>query len=149
MNRGFTLIELMIVIAIIAIIAAIAIPNLIEARKSGNESSAIGSLRTISTAQTLFREADKDGNESLDYAASLEILWKYNLIDPVLGAGTKQGYIFSIRRNQEIPEFQWNCTAAPQAPGSSGTRYFYVNETGVIRYETNTAATSTSPALGR
>jgi prepilin-type N-terminal cleavage/methylation domain-containing protein len=149
MNRGFTLIELMIVIAIIAIIAAIAIPNLIEARKSGNESSAIGTLRTISTAQTLFREADRDGNETLDYASSLANLSNYELIDSVLGAGTKQGYVFSITRSSSTPEFQWNCTAAPQAPGSSGTRYFYVNETGVIRFETNTAATSTSPALGR
>jgi type II secretory pathway pseudopilin PulG len=139
----------MIVIAIIAIIAAIAIPNLIEARKSGNESAAIGALRTVSTAQTLFREADRDGNDTLDYAAGLANLSTFQLIDPVLGAGTKQGYVFSITRSSANPEFQWNCTAGPSAPGTSGTRYFYIDETGVIRFETNTAAGSTSPALGR
>ena len=56
LQKGFTLIELMIVIAIIAIIAAIAIPNLIEARKGSNEAAAIGAMRTLTTAQALFRE---------------------------------------------------------------------------------------------
>jgi prepilin-type N-terminal cleavage/methylation domain-containing protein len=73
-NKGFTLIELMIVIAIIAIIAAIAIPNLIEARKSGNESSAIGSLKAVTTAQAMFQQQDKDGVSGQNYASNLAVL---------------------------------------------------------------------------
>ena len=72
--RGFTLIELMIVIAIIAIIAAIAIPNLLAARKASNESSAIQTLRTIAAAQTIFRDRDYDRDNIPDYAAGADEL---------------------------------------------------------------------------
>src|SRR5687767_15845594 len=95
-NRGFTLIELMIVIAIIAIIAAIAIPNLIEARKGANEAAAIGMLRTVTTAQALYREGDKDRDGVLQYAPDLESLRRTNLIDEQAGSGLKQGYRFRI-----------------------------------------------------
>ena len=67
-EKGFTLIELMIVIAIIAIIAAIAIPNLLDARKGANEAAAKSAMRTLFTVQNLFREGDKDGDGQLDYA---------------------------------------------------------------------------------
>src|SRR5204863_3877167 len=114
-NRGFTLIELMIVIAIIAIIAAIAIPNLIEARKGGNEAAAIGALRTLTTAQALFREGDKDKNSTLDYATSMTALGNQNLIDGVLASGTKQGYIFACTSSSA--QFTWQATADPAAQG--------------------------------
>ena len=133
-RHGFTLIELMIVIAIIAIIAAIAIPNLIEARKGSNEAAAIGALRTLTTAQALFREGDKDGNGKFDYASSLGQLSAAGLIDPALASGTKQGYHFVIvpSANSSSGDF-FTFTAAPRSPGKSGDRSFFVDETGVIR----------------
>ena len=145
-QKGFTLIELMIVIAIIAIIAAIAIPNLIEARKGSNEAAAIGALRTLTTAQALFREGDKDKDTTLDYATGLAELKTANLIDGVLGSGTKQGYQFVITSTSA--QFTWSATASPAAPGKSGDRYFFVDESGVIRFATTAAATSTDTAIG-
>jgi prepilin-type N-terminal cleavage/methylation domain-containing protein len=145
--HGFTLIELMIVIAIIAIIAAIAIPNLIEARKGSNESAAIGALRTLTTAQALFREGDRDRDGVLDYATSLTELNRYgSLIDPVLASGTKQGYSFTIVSDDN--RFVWSSTAEPVTPGKSGDRYFFVDESGVIRFSTTTTATASDTAIG-
>ena len=148
-ERGFTLIELMIVIAIIAIIAAIAIPNLIEARKGSNEAAAIGALRTLTTAQALFREGDKDKNGTLDYATTMNALKTTNLIDGVLGSGTKQGYLFVCSTPAGgNSQYQWQCTADPVTVGKSGDRRFYVDESGVIRFATSATATSTDTAIG-
>src|SRR5687767_153492 len=88
-EQGFTLIELMIVVAIIAIIAAIAIPSLLNARKAGNEASAISSMRTLCTVNQQYRTRFQM------YAGSLANLSAANYIDGVLGAGTKSGYQFS------------------------------------------------------
>ena len=94
--RGFTLIELMIVIAIIAIIAAIAIPNLLAARKASNEASALSALKTISTAEAIFRESDREKDGNLDYGMLSE-LQTFDLLDTVLGQGMGLG--LTITRN--------------------------------------------------
>ena len=150
-QRGFTLIELMIVIAIIAIIAAIAIPNLIEARKGSNEAAAIGALRTLATSQSLYREGDKGHTGTLTYADRLgpqttaNSLANVALIDGVLGSGTKQGYLFAI---VQADQFSWSATASPATPTKSGDRYFFVDESGVIRFSSSGAASSLSNAIG-
>jgi prepilin-type N-terminal cleavage/methylation domain-containing protein len=132
-SRGFTLIELMIVIAIIAIIAAIAIPNLMAARKHGNEASAIGALKTIVTAETMFntKDAEKDGN--LDYGMLSELL-NSQLIDPVLGNGTKSGYLFQASYSFTTSEWLWYGVANPALPSETGDRYFATNIGGNIFY---------------
>ena len=144
-NKGFTLIELMIVIAIIAIIAAIAIPNLIQARKHGNEASAIGALKTIATSQAIFREGDKERDGNLDYGMLSELNnpgfttagASGGLIDSVLGSGTKQGYIFQACYGFNTSEFLWFAVANPAIAGTTGDRYFSSNQAGVIFYSTS------------
>ena len=131
-QKGFTLIELMIVIAIIAIIAAIAIPNLIEARKGANESSAIATMRTLVTCQTLYRESDKDGNGTADYSTSLIGMSQAGLIDEVLAGGEKQGYTFILLPSANS-RYTWTSSAGP-SDSNTGRRYFFVDESGVIRF---------------
>ena len=132
-KRGSTLIELMIVIAIIAIIAAIAIPNLIQARKHGNETAAIGALKTISTSEAIYREGDKEGDGNLDYGMLSE-LSSTQLIDSILGGGTKQGYLFQAGYSTTTSEFLWFGVANPAVATTTGDRYFETNQAGVIYY---------------
>lgn len=132
-RRAFTLIELMIVIAIISIIAAIAIPNLLSARKHGNHAAAITSLKTIYSAQTLFRENDKEEDDLFDYGSLLE-LSNTGLVDGVLGSGTKQGYVFQCAPSATNPEFLWFAVANPVQPTASGDLYFAINMRGAVYY---------------
>jgi len=132
-DHGFTLIELMIVVAVIAIVAAIAVPSLLQMKKSGNEASAISSMRTIATAQIAFRA--REGNYG-----SLEELGDGDnrLIGPALASGHKSGYNFAVEAvdatDTSPPSF--TAIAAPVSTGrfGSGVRRFYVDQTGVIRY---------------
>lgn len=129
MNRkGFTLVEIMIVVAIIALLAAIAIPNLLRARHNANEAAAVASLRTISTAFESFRAAQTPTT----YPASLAILGAEvpPYIDATLAGGTKQGYTFNPCGSTSANTY--TCTATPVTSGVTGTRIFVVTESGVI-----------------
>ena len=106
-----------------------------EARALGNEAAAIGALKTINTAQTLFREGDKEQDGVFDYATLAE-LSAAQLVDGVLGSGTKQGYKFATEPGKKAPEFLWAATASPLEPGKTGSRWFFTNQAGVIYYST-------------
>ncbi|OGX28129.1 MAG: hypothetical protein A2879_04815 [Omnitrophica WOR_2 bacterium RIFCSPHIGHO2_01_FULL_49_10] len=127
-RKGFTLVEIMIVVAIIALLAAIAIPNLLRARHNANEAAAIASVRTISTACESFRAAQSP----VTYPANLAALSGANppYIDATLGTGTKQGYTFVYAL---VGANQYTVTASPVTPNVTGTRVFFVDEAGVIR----------------
>lgn len=129
---GFALIDLMVATAVVAVIAAIATPNLLRARASANEASAISALRILVAAQSRFREVDMEGDGARDYAESIDELAKAGAIDPVLGSGEKHGYTFVIADGSI---FNWRGTASPVTPGKSGNRYFFVDESGVVRFD--------------
>ena len=157
-NSGFTLIELMIVVAIIAIIAAIAIPNLLRSRMSANEASAAGAMRTLSTAEVSFQTAafvDNDGDGVGDYGTLAQLGDPDGggatppYIDAVLSGGAKQGYAFTeaITFGAAAQAPQYTINADPQNLGQSGYRRYFVDESGVIRFTSdgNAANAASTP----
>ena len=136
-EQGFTLIELMIVVAIIAIIAAIAIPSLLNARKAGNEASAISSLRTLTTVNEQYRTRFQS------YSTSLANLSAATYIDSVLGSGTKSGYTFTFAGGTNT----WTVSGVPTTSGTTGDRGFFADQSGVIRFAASGAANSASSPI--
>jgi type IV pilus assembly protein PilA len=154
-EAGFSLIELLIVVAIIMIIAAIALPNLLSARMSANEASAVQSLRTIQSAETLYATtytnlgfsatlADLGGASN---AACVASPTQACLIDNQLASGTKSGYTIIWTGDGLTPCFSYTINADPVVRGASGRRSFFTNYPGVIRYNASGPATATDPTI--
>ena len=143
MRKGFSLIELLIVVAIILIIAAIAVPNLLRARRSANEASATASMRAIGAGQLMYRSTHGT-------FTTLEGLSNDGVIPEDLGAGTKSGYTFTSEPG-ENPALQFTATGTPQistGATATGTRTFFTDESQVIRYAIGSQANATSSPVG-
>ncbi len=157
-SRGFSLIELLIVVAIILIIAAIAIPDLLKSRVAANQASAVGSLRTINTSEVTYSSTYTSGYSpdllSLDGPAGGNTAANSSLLDSVLGAGVKSTYTFAYTAVQTsttpLRYDAYSISASPvQGCGTGNGNCYFTDTSAVIRFNTTTGATSAdSPLAG-
>ncbi|MBI4437206.1 MAG: type II secretion system protein [Candidatus Omnitrophica bacterium] len=143
-SKGFTLIEIMIVVAIIATLATLAVSSMLRSRLNANEVTAIAGCRSIATGSqnyyvNITPHAYPSALTDLTSPASNPAY-----IDTVLASGTRQGYAYAY---QLVDSEHFTVRANPTSPGRTGNRYFFVDETGVLRANSTQQATVTDPPV--
>ena len=156
-QKGFSLIELLIVVAIILIIAAIAIPNLLRARIAANESSAVGNMRSINTAEVSYATAYQNhvgtwatmtelgGASPCTASETTACLIDHTLELATSAATGKSGYYFTLAVGGADG---YTLNGDPNTYGSTGNKHYFTDGTGVVRHvDTDVAADNTAPAI--
>ncbi|MBZ5540828.1 MAG: prepilin-type N-terminal cleavage/methylation domain-containing protein [Acidobacteriia bacterium] len=151
-QQGFSLIELLIVVAIILIISAIAVPNLLKSKMAANEASAVASLRTINTAAVTYSTT-----YGIGYPLALSNLAQSaspsssaaDMLDSALSTGVKSGYTFDLAGGTPITGIYltYTATGSPTNLNQTGNRYFFSDQSGVIRQKTGAPATVTDTPI--
>jgi type IV pilus assembly protein PilA len=159
-QKGFSLIELLIVVAIILVIAAVAIPNLLRSRMSANEASAVASMRTILTSEIIYSStyavgfatnlpALSDGGAPANCTPpAVPAVASACLIDATLASGTKSGYLFTYAvTGSGGVNSTYTLNADPVNAGMTGQRHFYTDDTDVLRVNGAAVASPSDPPL--
>jgi type IV pilus assembly protein PilA len=154
-QKGFSLIELLIVVTIILIIAAIAIPNLVKSKAAANEAAAVEALHTLTSTAVMYSLTYSGFPHAISNlgpvaGSSTPSSAAADLVDSVLASGVKSGYKFEYTPTSTDPAgnvLSYTITAIPVQPGTTGIRSFFTDQTGTIRANASGTADSTSTPI--